>query len=78
MSLRMLSSLTAILAILIMAHPYQALASLGRRLAATTSDAAANTEPAAGICAAAEIMHGYKCQEYDVCWSYFNSLLYFL
>ncbi|KAK1404374.1 Lipase [Heracleum sosnowskyi] len=66
MSLRMLSSLTAILAILILAHPYHALASVGRRLARTTSVAAANTEPAAGICSAAEIMHGYKCQEYDV------------
>ncbi|KAL8132524.1 hypothetical protein AgCh_008132 [Apium graveolens] len=66
----MLSSLSAILAIiLIIAHPYnQALAMLGRRLAGTATDDAttANTEPASGICAAAEIMHGYKCQEYDV------------
>lgn len=68
----MLLSSSAILTILIIAHPHQASSSLGRRLAGTTSDAA-NTEPAAGICSAAEIMHGYKCQEYDVCKSYLNS-----
>lgn len=68
----MLLCLSTILATLIVAHPNHALASLGHRVAGTTNDAASNTEPAAGICAAAEIMHGYKCQEYDVSRSYFK------
>lgn len=60
MSLRILiSSSTALLAILVIALSYQASAS---RL---TTDPA-STEAVAGICSAAEIMHGYKCQEYDV------------
>ncbi|WOG96383.1 hypothetical protein DCAR_0415718 [Daucus carota subsp. sativus] len=59
MSLRILiSSSTALLAILVIALSYQASASPPTK--------PASTEAVAGICSAAEIMHGYKCQEYDV------------
>lgn len=68
MSLRASSSSIALLALVVITYSHHALAS-SRHLPETTNDQA-NTAPASGICYAAEIMHGYKCQEYDVC---FNS-----
>ncbi|XP_074376438.1 triacylglycerol lipase 2-like isoform X2 [Apium graveolens] len=58
MSLQASSNLTACLALVVLTYSHHALAE-------TTNDQA-NTAQSTGICYAAEIMHGYKCQEYDV------------
>lgn len=64
MSLRASSNVTAFLVLVLITYSHHALA-FSRRLVETTNDPAATATPA-GICYAAEVMHGYKCQEFDV------------